>query len=118
MAKTDKSRKSPRLPGRLNARQGGRGQAGARSGRPRSVRKAAGFTDFLPDLFGEQHESDSRHRRRVMETLAEDGVKPAHVEATVLEWILIDCFGLVVPRLRDTRAFYDLSTGCRATPTA
>jgi ribosome-associated protein len=74
------------------------------------LRKAAGFTDFFVICSG----SNSRQIRAiadsVIEALASDGVKPAHIEGyDQSEWILLDYFDFIVhvfsPR---TRVFYGL----------
>jgi len=74
------------------------------------LRKAAGFTDFFLVVSG----SNSRQIRAiadaVMESLAEDGVKPAHIEGyNRSEWILLDYFDFVVHIFApETRMFYGL----------
>jgi ribosome-associated protein len=74
------------------------------------LRKAAGFTDFFVIASG----SNSRQIRAiadaVMETLAGDGAKPAHIEGyDRSEWILLDYFDFIVHVFaKETRVFYGL----------
>ena len=74
------------------------------------LRKAAGFTDFFVICSG----SNSRQVRAiadgVMDALAEDDAKPAHVEGyDRSEWVLIDYFDFIVHVFSpDTRLFYGL----------
>jgi ribosome-associated protein len=74
------------------------------------LRKADGFTDFF--LIGSG--GNPRHVRAIadgiVDSLAQAGVKPAHVEGyDRSDWILLDYFDFVVHVFgRETRAFYGL----------
>jgi len=74
------------------------------------LRKAAGFTDFFIICSG----SNSRQIRAiadsVIEALASEGVKPAHIEGyDRSEWILLDYFDFIVHVFSPhTRVFYGL----------
>ena len=74
------------------------------------LRKADGFTDFFLIASG----GNPRHVRSIadgiVESLAQAGVKPAHIEGQDRsDWILIDYFDFVVHVFgRETRVFYDL----------
>ena len=74
------------------------------------LRKAAGFTDFFVICSG----GNPRHIRAiadgVMEALAAEGVKPAHVEGYERsEWVLLDYFDFIVHVFSaHTRLFYGL----------
>ena len=74
------------------------------------LRKAAGFTDFFVMASGTNTRQVRAIADGVMEALAQDGVKPAHVEGyDRSEWILLDYFDFVVHVFApETRAFYGL----------
>ena len=74
------------------------------------LRKASGFTDFFLIFSGSNARQIRAIADGVMEALAADGVKPAHVEGyDRSEWILIDYFDFIVHVFaRDKRIFYDL----------
>jgi ribosome-associated protein len=72
--------------------------------------KASGFTDFFVICSGTNARQIRAIADAVMETLANDGGKPAHVEGyDRAEWILIDYFDFIVHIFApETRAFYGL----------
>ena len=74
------------------------------------LRKAAGFTDFFVMASGTNTRQVRAIADGVMDALAKDGVKPAHVEGyDRSEWILLDYFDFVVHVFApDTRVFYGL----------
>lgn len=74
------------------------------------LRKAAGFTDFFVISSGTNPRQVRAIADGVMERLAAEGVKPAHVEGyDRSEWILLDYFDFIVHVFApDTRVFYDL----------
>ena len=74
------------------------------------LRKAAGFTDFFVMASGTNTRQVRAIADGVMEALAREGVKPAHVEGyDRSEWILLDYFDFVVHVFApETRAFYGL----------
>ncbi len=74
------------------------------------LRKAAGFTDFFLICSGTNPRQIRAIADSVMEALAADGVKPAHVEGyDRSEWILLDYFDFIVHVFApETRLFYGL----------
>ena len=74
------------------------------------LRKAAGFTDYFVICSGTNPRQIRAIADGVMEALAADLVKPAHVEGyDRAEWILIDYFDFVVHVFAlETRLFYGL----------
>jgi ribosome-associated protein len=75
-----------------------------------NLRKAAGFTDFFVICSGTNSRQVRAIADSVMEALAMEGVKPAHVEGyDRSEWVLIDYFDFVVHVFApETRLFYGL----------
>ena len=110
MAKSEKKRKSPRLPAQVDRAIKAAEDKQALELVVLDLRKAAGFTDFFVICSA----SNSRQIRAiadgVMDALAEKGAKPAHIEGYERsEWVLLDYFDFIVHVFsRDTRAFYDL----------
>ena len=110
MAKSEKKRKSPRLPAQVDRAIKAAEDKQALELVVLDLRKAAGFTDFFVICSA----SNSRQIRAiadgVMDALAEKGAKPAHIEGyDRSEWVLLDYFDFIVHVFsRDTRAFYDL----------
>jgi ribosome-associated protein len=74
------------------------------------LRKAAGFTDFFVIASGTNSRQIRAIADSVLEALAGEGVKPAHVEGyDRSEWILIDYFDFIVHVFApETRVFYGL----------
>jgi ribosome-associated protein len=74
------------------------------------LRKAAGFTDFFVICSGTNPRQIRAIADGVMETLAAEGSKPAHIEGYQRsEWILIDYFDFIVHVFAtETRLFYGL----------
>jgi ribosome-associated protein len=74
------------------------------------LRKAAGFTDFFLICSGNNSRQVRAIADGVMEALAAEGAKPAHVEGyDTSEWILLDYFDFIVHVFApETRVFYDL----------
>jgi ribosome-associated protein len=110
MAKTDKRRKSPRLPAQIDR------AIAAAEGKQAvdlvvlDLRKAAGFTDFFLICSGTNTRQVRAIADAVTETLAGEGAKPAHVEGyDRSEWILLDYFDFIVHVFApETRVFYGL----------
>ena len=110
MAKSDKRKKATRLPSQID-----RAIAAAEDKKAvdlvlLDLRKAAGFTDFFLIASGGNVRQVRAIADAVMEALAEEGVKPAHVEGyDRSEWILIDYFDFIVHVFgQETRMFYGL----------
>jgi ribosome-associated protein len=74
------------------------------------LRDAAGFTDYFVICSGHNTRQVKAIADAVMEALAADGAKPAHLEGyDRSEWILIDYFDFVVHLfLPEKRLFYGL----------
>jgi ribosome-associated protein len=74
------------------------------------LRKAGGFTDYFVICSGANTRQVRAIADGVLDALAADGVKPAHVEGyDRSEWILIDYFDFIVHVFgRETRIFYGL----------
>jgi ribosome-associated protein len=110
MAKTEKRRKSQRLPQQIDRAVRAAEDKQAIDMIVLDLRKAAGFTDFFLICSG----SNSRQIRAiadgVMDALEASGVKPAHVEGyDRSEWVLLDYFDFVVHVFGpDMRLFYSL----------
>ncbi len=110
MAKTDKRRKSPRLPAQIDRAIAAAEDKQAVDLVVLDLRKAAGFTDFFLICSGTNTRQVRAIADAVMETLAGEGAKPAHVEGyDRSEWILLDYFDFIVHVFApDTRLFYGL----------
>jgi len=74
------------------------------------LKKAAGFTDYFVICSGSNARQIRAIADSVMEKLAEDGAKPAHIEGyDRSEWILLDYFDFIVHIFApETRIFYGL----------
>ena len=110
MAKTEKRRKAPQLPAQIDHTIAAAEDKKAVDLVVLDLRKAAGFTDFFVMASGTNTRQVRAIADGVMEALAQDGVKPAHVEGyDRSEWILLDYFDFVVHVFApETRAFYGL----------
>ena len=74
------------------------------------LRKAAGFTDYFIICSGANPRQIRAIADGVMEALAANGAKPAHIEGYERsEWVLIDYFDFIVHVFsQETRLFYGL----------
>ena len=110
MAKTEKRRKPQRLPKQIEAAVRAADDKQARELIVLDLRKAAGFTDYFVICSGTNARQIRAIADAVMESLAESGVKPAHIEGYERsEWILLDYFDFIVHVFaQDTRVFYSL----------
>jgi ribosome-associated protein len=110
MAKTDKRRKSIRMPREIERAVRAAEDKKAADIVALDLRKAAGFTDYFLLCTGNNPRQIRAIADAVMEALAEDGVKPAHIEGyDRSEWILLDYFDFVVHIFApETRTFYGL----------
>jgi len=111
MAKSDKRRKSPRLPSQIDRAIAAAEDKKAVELVVLDLRKAAGFTDFFLICSGTNVRQVRAIADAAMEKLPDEGAKPAHVEVyDRSEWILIDYFDFIVHVFApDTRAFYGLA---------
>ena len=110
MAKTEKKHKTTRLPAQIDLAIGAAEDKKAVDLIVLDLRKAAGFTDFFVIASGTNLRQVRAIADAVMESLAADGAKPAHVEGyDRSEWILIDYFDFIVHVFApETRVFYGL----------
>jgi ribosome-associated protein len=110
MAKSDRHPKSRRLPAQIARAIGAAEAKKAIDLLVLDLRKAAGFTDFFVICSGANARQVRAIADGVMEALAADGARPAHVEGyDRSEWILLDYFDFIVHVFgSETRMFYGL----------
>ena len=110
MAKADKRKKTTRLPAQIERAIAAAEDKKAMDLVVLDLRKAAGFTDFFLIASGGNPRQIRAIADSVVEALAEEGVKPAHVEGyDRSEWILLDYFDFIVHIFAtETRLFYGL----------
>jgi ribosome-associated protein len=110
MAKTDKRRKTTRLPVQIDLAVRAAGDKKAEELVVLDLRTAAGFTDYFVVCSGTNARQVRAIADAVTEALAGEGVKPAHVEGYKRgEWILLDYFDFIVHVFApETRMFYGL----------
>jgi ribosome-associated protein len=110
MAKTEKRRKSPRLPQQIDRAVRAAEDKQATDLVVLDLRKAAGFTDFFVICSGGNSRQIRAIADGVMEALAAEGTKPAHIEGyDRSEWVLLDYFDFIVHVFGpDMRLFYSL----------
>jgi ribosome-associated protein len=110
MAETEKRQKRSRLPRDIS-----RAVAAAEDRKASDIvlldlRKAAGFADFFLICSGANARQIRAIADAVIEAVASEGVKPAHVEGYERsEWVLLDYFDFIVHIFAPaTREFYGL----------
>jgi ribosome-associated protein len=110
MAKTEKRRKSTRLPAQIASAIAAAEDKKAIDMVVLDLRKAAGFTDYFVICSGANARQVRAIADAVVERLGEDGAKPAHVEGyDRSEWVLLDYFDFIVHVFgTETRVFYGL----------
>jgi ribosome-associated protein len=110
MAKADKRTKTTRLPAQIERAIAAAEDKKAMDLVVLDLRKAAGFTDFFLIASGGNPRQIRAIADSVVEALAAEGVKPAHVEGyDRSEWILLDYFDFIVHIFAtETRLFYGL----------
>ncbi len=110
MAKTDKRRKPVRLPEQVVHAVHAAEDRKATDVVVLDLRKAAGFTDFFVLCSGGNSRQIRAIADSVMTALADEGVKPSHVEGyDRSEWVLLDYFDFIVHVFQpETRLFYGL----------
>ena len=110
MAKADKRRQTTRLPRQILRAVHAASAKMANDLLVLDLRKAAGFTDYFLVCSGTNGRQVRAIADSVMEALADDGVKPAHIEGYQRsEWVLLDYFDFIVHIFApDTRSFYGL----------
>jgi ribosome-associated protein len=110
MAKTEKRKKATRLPAQIALAVKAAEDKKAENLVVLDLRKAAGFTDYFLICSGTNARQIRAIADSVVEALAAEGEKPAHVEGyDRSEWILLDYFDFIVHVFApETRAFYGL----------
>ena len=110
MAKTDKRRKAVRVPDQVARALRAAEDKKATDLTVLDLRKAAGFTDFFVICSAANPRQIRAIADSVMAALADEGVKPAHVEGyDRSEWVLLDYFDFIVHIFApETRVFYGL----------
>ena len=110
MAKADKRRNPPRLPRQIAAAVAAAEDKKALDLLVLDLRKAAGFTDYFIICSGANSRQIRAVADGVMEALAKDGAKPAHIEGyDRSEWVLLDYFDFIVHIFSpEMRLFYGL----------
>lgn len=110
MAKAERRPKTTRLPAQVSAAIAAAEDKQAHDLVVLDLRKAAGFTDYFIICSGTNPRQIRAIADAVMESLAADGAKPAHVEGYERsEWVLIDYFDFIVHVFApETRVFYGL----------
>ena len=110
MAKTEKRRKVNRLPAQIDRAVHAAEDKKANDIVLLDLRKAHGFTDYFLICSGTNSRQIRAIADGIMEALATDGVKPAHIEGyDRSEWILLDYFDFIVHVFAtETRVFYGL----------
>jgi len=110
MAKTEKRKKAPRLPKQIALAVKAAEDKQANALVVLDLRKAAGFTDYFLICSGNNSRQIRAIADGIVEALAAEGEKPAHVEGyDRSEWILLDYFDFIVHVFApETRTFYGL----------
>ena len=110
MAKSEKRRTPQRLSVEITRAVAAAGDKKAADVVLLDLRKAAGFADYFLICSGGNARQIRAIADAVMEALAKDGAKPAHVEGYEgSEWILLDYFDFIVHIFTpETRQFYGL----------
>ncbi len=110
MAKTEKRRKSTRMPAQITRAIAAAEDKKAIDLVVLDLRKAAGFTDYFVICSATNTRQVRAIADAVMEALAADGAKPAHIEGyDRSEWVLLDYFDFIVHVFgTETRLFYGL----------
>jgi ribosome-associated protein len=110
MAKTDKRKKFSRIPPQVAHAVRAAEEKQATDVVLLNLEKAAGFTDFFLICSGGNPRQIRAIADAILETLREEGAKPAHMEGyDRSEWVLLDYFDFIVHVFTpETRTFYDL----------
>jgi ribosome-associated protein len=110
MAKTEQHRTVPRLPREVTQAVTAAEDKKALDLVLLDLRKAAGFADYFLICSGATTRQTRAIADAILESLAEAGSKPAHVEGYERsEWILLDYFDFIVHIfVPETRVFYGL----------
>ena len=109
-AKTEKRHKTRRLPREVERAIDAAEDKKAEDLVVLDLKKAGGFTDYFVICSGSNPRQIRAIADGVMDSLATNGTKPAHVEGYERsDWVLIDYFDFIVHVFaRETRMFYGL----------
>jgi ribosome-associated protein len=110
MAKTERRKKTARLPKQIELAVRAAEDKKAQEITILDLRNAHGFTDYFVICSAGNARQIHAIADAITEALAAEGVKPAHVEGyNKSEWVLVDYFDFIVHVFSpDTRAFYGL----------
>lgn len=110
MVKVEKRRKTPRLPKQIEVAVGAADDKKALDLVVLDLRKTGGFTDYFVICSGGNPRQIRAIADGVLEALAIDGIRPAHIEGyDRSEWVLLDYFDFVLHIFaQETRVFYGL----------
>src|SRR6478752_10301253 len=110
MAKVEKRRRATHVPKQVSLAIEAAADKKANDLVVLDLRKAAGFTDFFVISSGTNPRQIRAIADSVMAALADEGVKPAHVEGyDRSDWVLLDYFDFIVHIfMPETRVFYGL----------
>jgi ribosome-associated protein len=110
MAKTEKRGHTTRLPAQIDRAVHAAEDKKVLDLVVLDLRKAAGFTDYFVIGSGANARQVRAIADAVMEALAADGARPAHIEGyDRAEWVLLDYFDFIVHVFApETRMFYGL----------
>ena len=110
MAKTEKRRKTTRVPKQIELAVRAAEDKKAEGLTVLDLRKAAGFTDYFVVASGNNARQVRAIADGIIDALAATGAKPAYVEGyDRSEWILLDYFDFIVHVFApETRTFYGL----------
>jgi ribosome-associated protein len=110
MAKTEKRRKTTRIPKQIELAVRAAEDKKAEGLTVLDLRKAAGFTDYFVVASGNNARQVRAIADGIIDALAATGARPAYVEGyDRSEWILLDYFDFIVHVFApETRTFYGL----------
>jgi ribosome-associated protein len=110
MAKADKRRQTAPLPGQIERAIEAAEDKKASDLVVLDLRNAAAFTDYFVICSGTNARQIRAIADAIMQALAADGARPAHVEGyDRSEWVLLDYFDFIVHVFApETRVFYGL----------
>ncbi len=110
MAKTEKRQRARRIPSDITRAIAAAGDKKAADIVLLDLRKASGFADYFLICSGGNARQIRAIADAIVEALASEGAKPAHVEGYERsDWILLDYFDFIVHVFgQETRLFYSL----------
>jgi ribosome-associated protein len=110
MAKTEKKRRSPRIPSDVTRAVSAAEEKKAADLVLLDLTKAGAFADYFLICSGANARQIRAIADAIMESLEQEGTKPAHIEGYERsEWVLLDYFDFIVHIFApETRLFYGL----------